>query len=70
MITSIGLVASDYRGEWKATLHLKNSGYYQWNAGDRVLQFIIIPIPDITLEQVDEINTTERGSGGYGSTGL
>jgi dUTP pyrophosphatase len=37
--------------------------------GDRAVQLIVMPYPDIELIEVDELNETERGQGGYGSTG-
>lgn len=40
-----------------------------YEVGDRIGQLIIMPIPDIELEEVDELSTTDRGTGGYGSTG-
>lgn len=63
-----GVIDSDYRGEWIATLRTK-AGHYHWNAGDRVLQFLIVPVADVTLEVVDELTETERGTGGLGSSG-
>ena len=63
-----GVIDSDYRGEWMAALRTKNT-FYQWDANDRVLQFLIIPIADVSLELVEELNQTKRGTGGFGSTG-
>lgn len=40
-----------------------------YNVGDRIGQLIIMPIPDIELEETDELSTTDRGTGRYGSTG-
>ena len=63
-----GVIDSDYRGEWLAALRTKNP-FYQWEANDRVLQFLIVPIADVSLELVEELNQTKRGTGGFGSTG-
>lgn len=41
----------------------------EYNIGDRVGQLIIIPIPTMVIEEVQELSETERGEGGYGSTG-
>lgn len=41
-----------------------------YNVGDRIGQLIIIPYPQIEFEEVEELSETERGEGGYGSTGL
>lgn len=43
--------------------------FYSYEEGERVGQLIIIPYPQIEFEEVDELSDTERGSGGYGSTG-
>lgn len=64
-----GVIDSDYRGEWIANIRTKNGEYYPWSIGDRILQFLIVPVADVTLELVDELDTTERGAGGFGSTG-
>lgn len=41
-----------------------------YNVGDRIGQIIIMPYPEIKFEQVNELSETERGEGGYGSTGI
>ena len=64
-----GVIDSDYRGEWKAAMRTKSTLQFSWNAGDRVLQFIIVPIANVELVLVDELDYTERGTGGFGSTG-
>lgn len=64
-----GVIDSDYRGEWKAFLRTKDGRAYSWEAGDRVLQFLIVPVAVVTLEPVDELDATMRGSGGFGSSG-
>lgn len=64
-----GVIDSDYRGEWIATIRTKNGERFEWEAGDRLLQFLIVPVAEVTLELADELDTTERGTGGFGSTG-
>lgn len=64
-----GVIDSDYRGEWMASLKTKNGSAYRWEAEDRLLQFLVVPVADVTLEEVDELNSTKRGSGGFGHTG-
>lgn len=64
-----GVIDSDYRGEWKAAIKTKSGIPFSWSAGDRVLQFMIVPIANITLKQVDCLDETVRGEGGFGSTG-
>lgn len=64
-----GVIDSDYRGEWFASVKLKSPGHVTWDAGDRYLQFIIVPVVDVKLELVNELSNTDRSTGGFGSTG-
>ena len=64
-----GVIDSDYRGEWKAALRTKCGKALTWSAGDRLLQFLIVPVFSVNLELVDELETTARGEGGFGSSG-
>jgi dUTP pyrophosphatase len=64
-----GVIDADYRGEWIATLKVKHFPGVKWLAGDRILQFLIIPVLAVVPELVDELSPTERGLGGLGSTG-
>ncbi len=64
-----GVIDSDYRGEWKAAIRTKSGIPFSWEAGERILQFMIIPVADVTLELVDSLEETSRGSGGFGSSG-
>lgn len=64
-----GVIDSDYRGEWKAALKTKSDALFSWSQGDRILQFMIVPIANVTLELVDSLDTTARGTSGFGSTG-
>ena len=64
---SVGVIDSGYRGEIQATF--KRSGVYAYAVGDRICQIMIIPHPPIEFEEADELSDTERGDGGFGSTG-
>ena len=64
-----GVIDSDYRGEWKAAMRTKSGTPFSWQAGDRVLQFLVVPIANVSLNQVDDLDETKRGEGGFGSTG-
>jgi dUTP pyrophosphatase len=58
----------DYRGEVTMRFkHIKDTDDY--NVGDRIGQLIIVPYPQVTFEEVSELDETVRGTGGYGSTG-
>lgn len=63
----VGVIDSGYRGEISALMIGTTSDSY--NVGDRVAQLIIMPVPYIDFEEVNELSDTERGAGGYGSTG-
>jgi len=67
----VGVIDSDFRGQvtfkFKYTKFSPHSVIYK--KGNRIGQIIIMPIPDIKFKQVDELTETERGTGGYGSTG-
>ena len=64
-----GVIDADYRGEWFAALRTKDGSEYSWSAGDRLLQFLIVPVVQVTLDQVADLEETRRGSGGFGSSG-
>ena len=66
---SVGVIDSDYRGE--LTVGLVNHGdvLYTIQPGDRIAQLMVLPILRPTLTVVEELDETERGSGGFGSTG-
>lgn len=68
---SVGVIDSGYRGEvkfkFKRLFHLDDMVEYE--VGERVGQMIIMPYPRIEFVVVDELTNSERGTGGYGSTG-
>ena len=68
MGNSVGIIDSDYIGELSAVFYLR-SGCKFYNVGDRIGQLLIVPIPAVEFMEVDELSETERGAGGYGSTG-
>ena len=73
VLNSPGTVDSDYRGEVKVILINHGTKDFVVNNGDRIAQGVISSVFNsdyITLEEVDELNDTERGSGGFGSTGV
>lgn len=70
MSNGVGVIDSDYRGEVKAKFYLVGSdGGDAYEAGERFAQLVVIPIPSVEYEEADELTSTERGAGGYGSTG-
>lgn len=65
----VGVIDSDYRGE--IMVGLQNSGEedYTIQPADRIAQLMITPVIQATLEMVEELDDTQRGAGGFGSTG-
>jgi dUTP pyrophosphatase len=63
----VGVVDSGYRGEVSAVMICLTDKSYK--VGDRVAQLIVMPIPYVQFDEVDNLSDTERGAGGYGSTG-
>ena len=70
---SVGVIDSGYRGELQATFKkiqgISNNTLDNYKVGDRIFQLMIIPHPTIQFIEVDELTNTERGEGGFGSTG-
>ncbi len=70
MINGVGTVDSDYRGEWNVPLVNLGQEPYTINDGDRIAQAVFARYERAEFELTDEVNETERGSGGFGSTGV
>ena len=71
IVNAPGLIDSNYRGEIKVILvNLDASEAFEIKRGDRVAQLVILEVPYTTLNVVDELDTTVRGSGGFGSSGV
>jgi len=69
VLNTPGTVDSDYRGELKIILYNHGSRNFEVNNSDRIAQMILMPVLKAELEEVNELPTTVRGSGGFGSTG-
>lgn len=70
MSNCVGVIDSGYRGSVKTVFDIKDSSLTYYEAGDRFAQIMIIPYPPVELQEVDELSSTDRGEGGFGSTGL
>jgi len=66
---SIGLIDSDYQGELMVSLFNNSTKNFEINPGDRIAQFMLIPIILIDFDFVEEFEKTERASGGFGHSG-
>lgn len=68
--TGAGVIDSDYRGELKVLLFNHGDDTYRIKRGDRIAQLLIVPSYRPKIEIVDSLDETERGAGGFGSTGV
>jgi len=65
----VGVIDSDYRGELMVALHNDGETPRTVAHGERVAQLVLLPYLPMAFEEVDELPDTERGAGGFGSTG-
>lgn len=65
----VGVIDSGYRGELQATFKKTHSGHKKYMVGDRAAQIMIIAYPQIDFVESDKLSETDRGTGGFGSTG-
>ena len=66
----VGVCDSDYRGEYIVALHNDTDNEQIINPGDRIAQMVLMPYIPMTFEEVENLDETERGQGGFGSTGV
>ena len=66
---SVGVIDADYRGELSIAYENVSCNDYTIFRGDRIAQLIIVPIAIVDVEEAQTLSETERGDGGYGSTG-
>ena len=69
MANGVGVVDSDYRGELKVPLINFSSDDYVIEPGERIAQLVLHPVIPYELEEVSSLDETERGAGGFGSSG-
>jgi len=65
-----GTIDSDYRGEVKVILANLGEDDFMINKGERIAQIVVAPVTHGHLVEVDDLDETERGAGGFGSTGV
>ncbi len=66
----VGVIDSDYRGELKVGLQNSSDQPYTIQPGDRIAQLSILPVIQAELEWTETLEDTQRGDGGFGSTGM
>ena len=64
-----GVIDCGYTGSICVKLYNQSKADYHVNIGDKITQIVILPIPEVDLVQVNSLENTERGEGGFGSTG-
>lgn len=70
LVNTPGTIDSDYRGEVSTLMINLSDKDFEINRGDRVAQWVIAPVLQLKFTQVDALSNTQRGVGGYGSTGV
>ena len=77
VVNAPGVIDEDYRGELKVSLgrlpftpQWPSETIFLIDSGMRIAQLMILPLPQLTVEEVTDLTTTERGDGGFGSTGV
>ena len=71
----VGVIDSGYRGEVMAKFKLldplvKHDEYHWYDVGDRIAQIVIMRLPEIEMVESEDLGWSDRGEGGYGSTGM
>ena len=65
----VAVIDSDYRGELRVPLHNNSTAPFEIHKGDRIAQLLILPVMHPEIQVCDDLGNTERGAGGFGSTG-
>lgn len=70
IVSILGTIDADYRGEVGVILANLSDQPYSINPGDRIAQMVVSEVSRVKWNEVSELNETERGTGGFGSTGI
>ncbi len=70
MLNTPGTIDADYRGEVKVIAINLGQEDFEVNHGDRIAQMVIAPVTQFPVVEVENLDETERGEGGFGSTGI
>ena len=65
----VGLIDSDYQGQVMVSVWNRSKEVFTINPMDRIAQLVVVPVVQVKLNPVDEFSASERGAGGFGSTG-
>ncbi len=69
LVNGVGTIDSDYRGEIQVIVTVLGSESFVVKPGDRIAQALVAPVVQVVHEEAGELSDTERGAGGFGSTG-
>ena len=69
LANGIGIIDSGYRGEIIAAIRNQSGGPFRISEGERIAQIIVVPFAQVALHEVQVFDMTERGEGGFGSSG-
>lgn len=69
LLNSVGVIDSDYRGEIKVGVINQIAEPYTIEPGERIAQMVILPVSMMPVKEVEQLDETARGAGGFGSTG-
>jgi dUTP pyrophosphatase len=69
LLNSVGVIDSDYRGEIMVGVINQKREAYTIEPGERIAQMVVMPVSMMPVEEVQELDETDRGAGGFGSTG-
>lgn len=70
MCNCVGVIDTDYTGELKAAVINVSDKEFTVNSGDRIAQLVFLPVEKARLVSAEELDDTDRGDGGFGSTGI
>jgi dUTP pyrophosphatase len=70
MLNSPGTIDADYRGEVMVIAINHGQDVVRFNHGDRIAQLVVVPVVQVSIHEVAELDATDRGEGGFGSTGV
>ncbi len=65
----VGLIDSDYQGQLFVSMWNRGDTVFEIESGDRIAQIVFVPVIQVEFEQVEEFGDSDRGEGGFGSTG-
>ena len=65
----VGLIDSDYQGELMVSVWNRSDKAFVLEAGERLAQYMVVPVQQVQFDVVEEFEATERGAGGFGHTG-